>query len=158
MDTRHDLIFRFFGIVTEMPLLIWRSNMKMLCAVWMFVLSISPVYAEKAVSVDSIVGRPIRIEDDWTGQSVTIVKHDSDYEVIRTFFGSGVAVTGEIVYKAVKKSERSTEFSEIIKDPKGLAKGRSREVFDILLTEAGVRVFLNGLLLVTTLTDTPRTH
>ena len=102
---------------------------------------------DKRTKIKDYLNREILIEDVWAGQSITLIKEDEDYFVLRQYHGSGVPVVGFAKYKVEFRSDWQIRFSEIIENSRpGLKK--PNEEFQLGVGENGLALYLNGLRVV----------
>ena len=59
----------------------------------------------KRAKIKDYLNREILIENDFAGQSITLIRENEDYFVLRKYFGSGVPVIGTAKYKVVFQSD-----------------------------------------------------
>lgn len=110
-------------------------------------LSSHTVFARETRSpIQSLVNREIVIQDNWAGQSITLMKEKDQYFILRKIFGSGVPVARTIKYRAVFDGENQLSFS-------GNAAGRNdqpvNEKFTLNIDRYGISLYLNGLKVTT---------
>jgi hypothetical protein len=106
--------------------------------------------ADDRPTIDSLVGREIFIRDGWAGQSMKVAKLQNEYQVIRTYFGSGRPVVGTVTYRAQAVSEYQLRFSEIDRVSGVAAKDLRYEEFVLSIIDTNNILLLhNGLQVVT---------
>jgi len=105
------------------------------------------VYSQdKRPKIKDYLNKEIIIKDHWAGQSITLIKENNKYLIIRKIFGSGVPVAASFKYEVKFNSEYQIAFpKENIQDPNkpGDYKG---EVFLLCSEDSGLSLYLNGLL------------
>lgn len=95
------------------------------------------------LTVDRIIGKNIILEDNFAGQSLTVLEENNRYFVLRKIFGSGVPVAASIKYNAVKESETQIKTDKITGK---IPEGNKNEVFVINTGEKeAISVYLNGI-------------
>ena len=83
------------------------------------------------------------IVDNFSGQSITLIKENKDYFILRKYFGSGVSLIRSVKYKVTFNSKYQIAFSETaevnptVKDKK--------EDFLLSVEEHGLCLYLNRL-------------
>lgn len=102
---------------------------------------------EERAKIKDYLNQEILIVDNFAGQSITLVKENEDYFILRKYFGSGVPVIGYIKYKAVFNSDFQIAFSEVI-DASNVDLIKSNENFILSVEEKGLYLYLNGLRIV----------
>ncbi len=96
--------------------------------------------------VKSILNKEIIISDNWAGQSMTLIKEQNDYFIIRKIFGSGVPVVSEMRYKVKIESTSQLRFSELIVNEEDSNYAKVQEQFIMQISQNNtVKLFLNGL-------------
>ena len=107
------------------------------------------VYSQdKRLKIKDYLNKEIILKDNWAGQSITLIKENNKYLIIRKIFGSGVPVAGSFKYEVKFNSDYQIAFpKENIQDPKkpGDYKG---EVFLLCSDDSGLSLYLNGLQVV----------
>ncbi|MET2986125.1 hypothetical protein [Aureibaculum conchae] len=101
---------------------------------------------ETKKSIKDYVNTEISIENNWAGESLTLVKEKDTYFVIRKIKGSGVEVVKTLKYAVDFKSDYRVEFSEVV-EPKDTK--TDNEKFSIMVEGNEISVTLNGLSVVT---------
>ena len=101
---------------------------------------------ETKKNIKDYVDTEITIENNWAGESLTLVKEKDTYFVTRKIKGSGVEVAKTLKYAVDFKSAYRVDFSEVV-EPKD-AKTDS-EKFSIMVEGDEISVTLNGLSVVT---------
>lgn len=95
---------------------------------------------DKRAKIKDYLNKEILIEDVFAGQSITLIKENKDYFILRKYFGSGVPVIDSVKYDVVFKSAYQIEFSNKITDSTKLI-----EIFRLGVEERGLTLYLNGL-------------
>lgn len=104
-------------------------------------LCISTNFAQdKRAKIKDYLNKEILIEDVFAGQSITLIKENKDYFILRKYFGSGVPVIDSVKYDVVFKSAYQIEFSKKITDSTKLI-----ETFRLGVEDRGLTLYLNGL-------------
>lgn len=105
------------------------------------------VLKDKRAKIKDYLNREIVIDDAWAGQSITLIKENEDYFVLRQFHGSGVPIVGSEKYKVVFQSDWQIRFSEIVESSRKDTT-RPNEGFQLGVDEKGINLYLNGLKVV----------
>jgi len=106
----------------------------------------TPLIAQnKRPIIRDFLNQEIIIEDNFAGQSITLIKDNKDYFILRKFFGSGVPVTDSIKYKVTFNSDYQIAFS-VIEDKKTM--NTNKEEFLLCIEEHGLCLYLNRLKVV----------
>lgn len=98
--------------------------------------------------IKDYIDKEIRIVDSFAGQSITLIKENKDYYIIRKIFGSGVPVVATIRYKVEFNSDYQITFSEIIEDSGSDDNTVPVEKFILSINAQGLNLYLNGLKIV----------
>lgn len=101
---------------------------------------------ETKKNIKDYVDSEISIENNWAGESLTLVKEKDTYFVIRKIKGSGTDVAKTLKYAVDFKSDYRVDFSEVVA-PKDA--NTENEKFSIMVDGNEVSVTLNGLSVVT---------
>jgi hypothetical protein len=98
-------------------------------------------------NIYDILDKWIILDDNWAGQSFTLVYENEDYYIYRRIFGSGVAVRGIIKYNVIFDSDYRITFSEIVSaSPERMRETYTRnEIFKLFNNDNGFRIYLNDL-------------
>ena len=115
-----------------------------LCFIFCILCTVTAVAQEKRTKIKDYLNQEILIVDNFAGQSITLVKENKDYFILRKYFGSGVPVIGSIKYKVVFNSDFQIAFSKII-DTSNKNLRKRRENFILCVEENGIYLYLNGL-------------
>ena len=99
---------------------------------------------DKRAKIRDYLNREILIRDTFAGQSITLIRENEDYFVVRTIFGSGVPVVGSIKYKAKLQSDWQIRFSKTT----DASHSEHEEHFILGVSNEGLELFLNGLQVV----------
>lgn len=67
---------------------------------------------DKRMKIKDFVDQEIRIDDNWAGQSITLIKENGEFFILRKFFGSGVPVIATSKYRVKFNNPYSISFSE----------------------------------------------
>jgi len=103
-----------------------------------------PIFSQN--NIYGIIDRDIILNDNWAGQSMTLVKEDNDYYIYREIFGSGVSIIGTIKYNVIFNSDYKITFYEIISISDNLVEMYNKnETFEIHSSDNGIRIYLNGM-------------
>lgn len=54
---------------------------------------------EERTAIKDFLNQEIKIDDNFSGQSITLIKEEQDYFILRRYFGSGVPVIDSVKYK-----------------------------------------------------------
>lgn len=117
----------------------------MICGLFLFaVLFPYPIVAkDKQPSIQSLVNREIVIQDDWAGQSITLMKENDHYIIVRKIYGSGVLVARTIKYRPVFDGKNQLSFSG--KAATGRGDQPVYERFVLSIDKHDTSLYLNGL-------------
>lgn len=116
-------------------------KMKNILLLAVSMLCISTNFAQdKRAKIKDYLNKEILIEDVFAGQSITLIKENKDYFILRKYFGSGVPVIDSVKYDVVFKSAYQIEFSKKITDSTKLI-----ETFRLGVEDRGLTLYLNGL-------------
>lgn len=102
-----------------------------------------PVSKKERITIKDYLNQEIRFDDGWAGQSITLIKENETYFVLRTFFGSGLPVTGYAKYKVIFDNDYQITFSDVIEDSRRNAV-KKKEEFIFCIEENGYGLYLNG--------------
>jgi hypothetical protein len=105
---------------------------------------------DKRPKIKDYLNKEIIIKDRFAGQSITLIKEQNKYLILRKIFGSGVPVAGSFKYEVEFNSDYQIAFpKENVQDPKkpGNYKG---EVFLLCSEDSGLILYLNGIEVVMT--------
>lgn len=107
------------------------------------------IYAQdKRLKITEYLNKEIMIEDNFAGQSMTLIKENNEYFILRKFFGSGVPVVGSSKYKVVFNSVYQIAFSEIVESSIIFSEEYLKEEFQITVEDKGPCLYLNKLKVV----------
>ena len=56
------------------------------------------LYADDRPKIYSLINKQIFLSNAWAGETITLIKENNEYYVIRTIFGSGLPVIGKIKF------------------------------------------------------------
>jgi hypothetical protein len=96
------------------------------------------------IKIKDLLNKGIFVEDDFTGQSFTIVKENENYYVIREIFGSNEPVFCVIKYKAKLQSDQLLLFSEVIKTSRKIDL-KDEDFMILIYGKDQITLFLNKL-------------
>ncbi len=115
-----------------------------LCFIFCILCTVTTVAQEKRAKIKDYLNQEILIVDNFAGQSITLLKENKDYFILRKYFGSGVPVIGSIKYKVIFNSDFQIAFSEVI-DASSEDLRKHEENFILCAEKKGVYLYLNGL-------------
>lgn len=118
-----------------------------LCVVFCIVCILTTNAQSRRAEMKDYLNQELWVTDRLAGQSITLVKENEDYFILRKYFGSGVPVTGTIKYKVVCMSQYQIAFSEIA-DASHVNLIHRGENFILCVEEEGLSLYLNGLKIV----------
>lgn len=96
-------------------------------------------------NIYEIINKEIVINDNWAGQSFTLINENGNYYIYRKIFGSGVSYMGVIVYNVLFNSEHKITFSEIYSVSENFKEYLDKnEVFE-LISSSDLNIYLNGI-------------
>ena len=104
---------------------------------------------ESRKEIKDYVNTEIFLENSWAGESMTLVKENKKYYIIRKIFGSGIPIVGTIKYLVTFNSDYQIEFSQITEVVNYESESLGKEEFMMSTEEDEVFIYLNGLKLVT---------
>lgn len=87
----------------------------------------------------------IEIEDSFAGQSMTLIKEDSIYFILRKIYGSGKPILSTIKYKTEVVSKYQIQFSEIAESSEIPPALKKEEHYTLNVEEDGLQLYLNGM-------------
>jgi len=119
-----------------------------LCFIFCFLCTAATTAQDKRAKIKDYLNQEILIEDNFAGQSITLVKEKKDYFILRKYFGSGVPIIATVKYKVVFNSEFQIEFGTEIIGSFNVELTIKNEVFRLETDERGINLFLNGLKVV----------
>ncbi|MFA8451916.1 MAG: hypothetical protein ACEPOW_14570 [Bacteroidales bacterium] len=101
-------------------------------------------------TIKEYINKEIRIVDRFAGQSITLVKENKDYYIVRKFFGSGVPVVADAKYKVAFNSDYQITFSELEgRTETEKMNQKPKEEFILTVGNNGLDLYLNGLKILT---------
>ena len=118
-----------------------------LCFVFCILCTATTIAQDKRAKIKDYLNQEIFVVDSFAGQSITLVKENNDYFILRKYFGSGVPVIGSVKYKVEFNSNYQIVFSEII-DVSKTDLMKSNEKFTLCVEDKGLGLYLNGLRIV----------
>ncbi len=98
--------------------------------------------------IEDYLNKEIRIVDNFAGQSITLIKENNVYFIMRKIFGSGVPVIGSSKYKVVFNSDYQIAFSEIVDSSMDNSLNNNKEEFILSVQDDGLNLYLNRLKVV----------
>ena len=98
-------------------------------------------------NVFDLINKNIVINDNWAGQSFTVVIENENYYIYRKIFGSGVPYIGTIVYNAIIESDYKLIFYEIINISENIKNEYNNELFELYINNE-VKLYINGMQLL----------
>ena len=104
---------------------------------------------DKRAKIKDYLNQEILIIDRFAGQSITLIKENHDYYIVRKIFGSGLPVIGTAKYKVVFNSDYQISFSEIAESSSDSLNSSNNEIFLLCNEENGISLYLNQLKIVT---------
>ncbi len=105
----------------------------------------SSIAQDKSQKIIDFLNQEIIINDTFSGQSITLIKENNDYFIMRKFFGSGVPIIGNLKYKVNFISDFQITFSEIVEENKVI---KNKEEFLLSIEEKVLALYLNNLKIV----------
>jgi hypothetical protein len=102
---------------------------------------------DKRAKIKDHINEELIIEDNWAGQSITLIKENRDYYIRHKIFGSGIPVIDSAKYEVEFRSAYQLTFSAeisrdtILKDHKNF--------FLMAIGDQGLCLYVNGLKVVT---------
>ena len=100
---------------------------------------------DKRSKIKDYVNQEIWVYDNFAGQSMTLIKENKEYFILRKYFGSGVPVVASSKYKLVFNSDYQIVFSEIIETTHTNSTNDKKEMFMLCVEEKGLTLYLNQL-------------
>lgn len=122
-----------------------KASLIILLIIVCLVNSINTQAQDNRTKIKEYVGKEIQIVDNFSGQSITLIKEDKEYYIIRKFFGSGLPVVGTIKYKVKFESDYQISFSEITEKSFDSKDSIRNEDFLLSVGEKGLDLYLNRL-------------
>lgn len=110
-----------------------------------FLFTKSTFAQNKKAKIKDYLNKEIMIEDNFSGQSITLIKENNGYVILRKFFGSGVNLAGESKYVAVFDSEYQLTFSDLVETSLSKSMNDKKEYFLLNVEETGICLYLNKL-------------
>ena len=118
-----------------------------LCFVFCILCTVTAIAQDKRAKIKDYLNQEIFVVDNFAGQSITLVKENNDYFILRKYFGSGVPVIDSVKYKVEFNSDYQIAFSEVI-DASKVDLMKSDEKFILGVEDNGLGMYLNGLKIV----------
>lgn len=100
---------------------------------------------DKKAKIKDYLHKEIMIEDNFAGQSITLIKENNDYLILRKFFGAGVNVAGSSKYVVVFNSEYQIAFSDPVESSVIKSIDDKREYFLLAVEEKDICLYINNL-------------
>ena len=95
-------------------------------------------------NIYDFINKIIIINDNWAGQSFTVVIENENYYIYRKIFGSVVPYIGTIVYNAIIESDYKLIFYEIVNISENIKKEYNNELFELYINNE-VKLYINGM-------------
>lgn len=100
---------------------------------------------DNRAKIKDFVDKEVQIIDTFSGQSITLIKENREYYILRKFFGSGVQIIGTVKYKVDFNSPYQITFSEMVETSFDIDKLFNHEEFILSIADNGLKLYLNGL-------------
>jgi hypothetical protein len=110
-------------------------------------LQLQPLRKTREQRLKTTINEELIIEDNWAGQSVTLIKQNRDYYIRHKIFGSGIPVIDSAKYEVEFTSAYQLTFSGGISRDTVLKDHRND--FLMIVDDKGLCLYLNGLKVVT---------
>lgn len=107
-----------------------------------FNVSSPSIEQEPRPTVKSLLNREIRIEDNFAGESITLLKENEHYYILHKIFGSGVPVVKTLKYKVNFRSNYQLSFD--VADPNNTIQ-HLPQTFTLNIENKGFSLYLNGI-------------
>ena len=136
---------------TEKEFIVENRYMKaktILCFVLCVSYTTMTIAQDKRAKIKDYLNKEIFVVNRFAGESITLVKENNGYFILRKYFGSGVPVIGSVKYKVEFNSNYQIAFSEIIDVSRTDLVVESNEKFILSVEEKGLSLYLNGLKIV----------
>ena len=117
----------------------------LLCYIISLCFVFSTFAQEKRLTIKEYLNREILMYNNFAGESITLIKENSDYFILRKFFGSGVPVISSVKYKVIFNSNYQIAFTEIIDSTGKNLVTDNKEYFLLCVEEKGLCLYLNQL-------------
>jgi hypothetical protein len=126
------------------------KNLRMKIKVFLFFIiliccAISTSAQHERAKIKDYLNKEILVQDNFAGQSITLIKENKEFYILRNFFGSGVPIVGSAKYKVIFNSEYQIVFSEIIETTLSNSMNDKKEMFLLCVEEKGLSLYLNQL-------------
>ncbi len=105
----------------------------------------SSIAQDKSQKIIDFLNQEIIINDTFSGQSITLIKENNDYFIMRKFYGSGVPVIGKLKYRVNFTSDYQITFSDIVEGNKVI---KNKEEFLLNVEEKVLALYFNDLKIV----------
>ncbi len=112
------------------------------------VFSAIPLYADDRPTAYSLLNKRIFISNTWAGETITLVKENNEYFIVRQILRSGLPGGPSIKYQVKFNSDYQIAFSKIISSDVKLKNSIPEEFILSIIDEGKVKLFLNGLEIV----------
>ena len=106
------------------------------------------LYAADRPRIYSLINKEIFLNNTFAGETITLVKENDDYFVIRQILRSGLPGGPTLKYEIEFYSDYQIRFSKIISSEINSKDSRSEEFILSIIDEGNIEVFLNGLEIV----------
>ena len=110
--------------------------------------SVKTYTQDKRAKIKDYLNKEILIKDRFAGQSITLIKENNEYFILRKYFGSGVPVAGSVKYEVVFNSNYQIAFPKKNVAGPNNSNNYKGEVFLLCSEENGLSLYLNGLKVV----------
>jgi hypothetical protein len=107
--------------------------------------SLNGVPQDERPKIINYLNKEIILKDRWAGQSITLIKEQNKYYILRKIFGSGVPVAGTFKYEIEFNSDYQITFPKSNIHDSGDSNDYKGEVFLLCSDETGLNLYLNGL-------------
>ncbi|MDR0306537.1 MAG: hypothetical protein LBI42_06840 [Chitinispirillales bacterium] len=118
-----------------------------LCFVFCILCAATTTARDSRAKIKDYLNQEILIIDNFAGQSITLIRENKDYFILRKYFGSGIPLIGSIKYEVVFNSNYQITFSEVI-DSSNVDLINTNENFILSVEEKGLSLYLNRLKIV----------
>lgn len=90
-------------------------NMKKILFILLLTTITMKLFSQENQLIPLILNKEIHIDNNWTGQSLTLIKENNNYFLLRKQFGSGVPIVAEYTYDIKYKTQKEIETGKIIR-------------------------------------------
>jgi hypothetical protein len=119
--------------------------MKKICILSVLIVFTFNSYADDRPKVYSLLNKTIFISNNWAGETITLVKENDEYFIIRQILGSGRPVVAKLKYQVKFYSDYQIRFSKIISSDIDRKNTFSEEFILGIIDDGKIELFLNGL-------------